>query len=614
MPERLYEEPMLLVADEREQVLGHAKREKLVDVVQACLAGLALLCLLPLLSLVALVVKLTSPGPVLYRGLRVGRDEKIFTIYKFRTLDVGAERDIGARLLKEQDHYYTPIGRFLKRTKLDEWPQLWNVIKGDMRFIGPRPVPPIFLDQFTTEIPRYAERFQVKPGITGLAQLRGGYYTRPQDKLRYELLYIRHYSALFDLKILLLTLVKLFHRWLSLGVLFLALFLFVSFTPASLLSSSYLAVWGIRFNVVHVIIGLTVTCGGWFLSRRLPHHRLSLYRLPLYLPMGVFIVFSLAAAVFSPDPNQALRGAAYYGVTGFLIALAIANSQITLRFVRQAMSVVAATAVAVSAIGLLQLLVKDYLASAQASSAVEPHSLGGPGMTATLGSSAALSVYLTLAVPYLLCRLIQARERGERDFWVGGAIITFIGIVLTKTPLGLCAAALTVAVYMIKYFRLRILSAFVLGIAPFLFLSLLSNGFLPSLPHLLLGYGARVLKASWPTLQTTFAADAPPDSGFVTLLLENGILGGGAMLWVVGTALFAIYRAYREVADEEIRSILWAVFCSILGFLISLAGFNAFSDLTLQVLFWGTVGIGLGVVTHLSGRRKEHLIDLKLGH
>ena len=527
----------------------------------------------------------------------------------------GAEGNIGARLLEEHDHYYTPIGRFLKRTKLDEWPQLWNVMKGDMRFIGPRPVRPIFLDQFTAEIPHYGERFRVKPGITGLAQLRGGYYTRPQDKLRYELLYIRYHSVLFDLKILLLTLVKLFHRWLSLGALFLALFLFVSFTPASLLSSSYLTVWGIKFNVVHVLIALSVICGGWFLSRRFPYHRLSLYRLPLYLPMGVFIVFSFAAAVFSPDPGQALRGSAYYGVTGFLIALAIANSQITRRFVRQAMSVVAATAVAISSIGLLKLLVMDYLASAQAASEVGIRPIfQGPGMTATLGSSSVLAVYLTLAVPYLLCRLIQARERGERDFWVAGAIITFFGIVLTKTPLGLCAAALTVAIYMIKYFRLRILSAFVLGIAPFLVLSLLSNGSLPSLPHLLLGYGARVLKGSWPDLQATFALGTPPDSGFLTLLLENGILGGAAMLWVVGAALGSIYRAYREVADEEIRSILWAVFCSILGFLISLAGFNAFSDLTLQVLFWGTIGIGLGVATHLSGRRKEHLIDLKLGN
>ena len=369
-------------------------------------------------------------------------------------------------------------------------------MKGDMRFIGPRPVRPIFLDQFTAEIAHYRERFRVKPGITGLAQLRGGYYTRPQDKLRYELLYIRHHSVALDLKILLLTLVKLFHRWVSLG----ALFLFVlSFTPASLLSTSYLTVWGIRFNAVHVLIGLSVICGGLFLSRHLPHHRLSLYRLPLYLPMGAFIVFSMAAAVFSPDPTQALRGAVYYGVTSFLIALAIANSQITRRVVRQAMSVVAATAVAISTIGLLKLLVMDYLASAQAASEVGVHPiLQGPGITATLGSSSVLAVYLTLAVPYLLCRLIQARERGERDFWAAGAIITFFGIVLTKTPLGLCAAALTVAIYMIKYFRLRILSAFDSPHSPFLFLSLLSHSSLPALPHLLLGYGPRVLKGSWP--------------------------------------------------------------------------------------------------------------------
>ena len=89
MPERLYEESLLLVADEREQLLG---REKLVDAAQTCLAGVALLCLLPLLCLVALAVKLTSPGPVLYRGMRVGKGGRVFTIYKFRTLDVGSGR------------------------------------------------------------------------------------------------------------------------------------------------------------------------------------------------------------------------------------------------------------------------------------------------------------------------------------------------------------------------------------------------------------------------------------------------------------------------------------------------------------------------------------------
>ena len=616
MPERLYEESLLLVADEREQLLGREKREKLVDVVQACLAGLAFLCLLPLLSLVALAVKLTSPGPVLYRGMRVGKGGRVFTIYKFRTLDEGAERDIGARLLEEHDHYYTPIGRFLKRTKLDEWPQLWNVMKGDMRFIGPRPVRPIFLDQFTAEIPHYGERFRVKPGITGLAQLRGGYYTRPQDKLRYELLYIRHYSVLFDLKILLLTLVKLFHRWLSLGALFLALFLFVSFTPASLLSSSYLTVWGIRFNVVHVLIGLTVICGGWFLSRRLPHHRLSLYRLPLYLPMGVFIVFSFAAAVFSPDPGQALRGAAYYGVTGFLIALAIANSQITLRFRPSG----------------------DERSGRHRSGGLEPSVccsswswitsprprlpprwsppiLSRPRHDRHAGEFLGVG---GLSHPGRSVSAVSADPgtRARRERFLGGRSHHYLlrHRVDEDAAGPVCCGADRGGLYD-QVFSAAHPQRVRAGHRPVSLPVAAQQRLPPLLTPLAPGLWGQGAQGELARLcRRPSPLDAPPDSGFLTLLLENGILGGGAMLWVVGTALFAIYRAYREVADEEIRSILWAVFCSILGFLISLAGFNAFSDLTLQVLFWGTVGIGLGVVTHLSGRRKEHLIDLKLGH
>lgn len=588
--------------------------DKLADIVHAGLAMLVLLCLAPLLSLVALLVKLTSSGPVFYRGLRVGKDRRTFTIYKFRTLVEGAEAKIGARLLDDADDYYTPIGRFLKRTKLDEWPQLWNVFRGDMRLVGPRPVRPIFVEKFLAEIPHYGERFRMKPGITGLAQLRGGYFTHPRDKLRYELRYIRHRSLLLDLKILLLTAIKLCHRWLSLGLLFFALFLFVSFIPASLLSAFYVTLWGVRFNIVHALIGLMVILAGWFLIRRLPHNRLSLYHTSLYLPMGLFILFSCAAAWFSVDPIQALRGAGYYGVTGFLIALWIVNSNVTRRFVRQAMSVVAATAVVISAIGVLKLLLVDYLTSAEASFAARMDFLyGSPGISATLGSPAVLATYLTLAVPYLLCRLAQAREQGERDFWMAGAIITFFGIVLTKSPLGLCAAVLAMVVYMSKYFRRGALSVFVLAISPFLVLSVLSNGFLPSLPHLLLGYGARTLRGSWSDVPTSLFLPSPPDSGYLTLLLEHGLLGGVAMLWVIAAALFSIYHAYRATADAEIRSILWAVFCSILGFLVSLVGFNAFSNLTLQVLFWGTIGIGVGVVTHLSGRRRELLIDIKLG-
>src|SRR5262249_45986443 len=173
--------------------LGTSQGQNLVSrAIQVLLCVAALLVLSPLLLAVAAVVKLTSRGSIFYRGERVGKDERVFTIYKFRTLCVGAEKQIGARLLKEEDQVYTPIGKFLKKWKLDEIPQLFNGIKGDMSLVGPRPVRPIFLDAFKRDIPRYALRFQVRPGATGLAQLRGGYWTEPRNKLRYELVYIKN--------------------------------------------------------------------------------------------------------------------------------------------------------------------------------------------------------------------------------------------------------------------------------------------------------------------------------------------------------------------------------------------------------------------------------------
>jgi uncharacterized membrane protein YidH (DUF202 family) len=135
-----------------------------------------------------------------------------------------------------------------------------------------------------------------------------------------------------------------------------------------------------------------------------------------------------------------------------------------------------------------------------------------------------------------------------------------------------------------------------------------------ALPHLLFGYGARTLRENWPIIQAKSTFVAPPESAYLTLLLENGLVGAGAMFWVIGATLVSLYRAYRTTTDEEVRRLLWAVFCAILGFLVSLAGFNAFESLTLQVLFWGTIGMGLGVVIHLCGKRREILLDLKLGH
>ena len=600
--------------------------DKFSDNWQAMVAAIALVFLSPLLLLIAVAVKCASPGPVFYRGQRVGKDGKIFLINKFRTLRVGSEKKIGARLLNEKDNLYTPIGRFLKKTKLDELPQLWNVVRGDMRFVGPRPVRPIFLEQLSKDIPHYYDRFQVKPGMTGLAQVRGGYLTHPRNKLRYERRYIQNRSILFDVQLVFLTLLKISHRWLTSGMLLLLLFLFVSFIPASFLSSFYFSLAGVRVNVVH---GLIIVSGVYLLSRRLPRNRISLYRSPVYLPMALFLLVSLGGAFFSVDPEQALRGAAYYLVTGFVITLGLINSNLSRRFIRQAVGVVAVAAIGISAIGLLNLIVVDYLAFAgEALRGSVPSLSSDSGITATLGSPMALAAYLALATPCLLWRLSHAEGREQRDFWVVGATLTFIGIILTKTPLGLGALAFTVILYMVKYFRPWILTLCIGMICPFLFLSFRYGQFslaevfpIPSgswtdfdtIVPFLFGYGARTLHASWDAVQAVSTWTTQPQSAYAVLLAENGVLGLFAILWTITASLACIYQAHMKAVDEEIRGILWATFCAVLGFLVSMIGFNAFSNLALQVLFWGTIGVGLGVATHFSGRRKDFAVDMKLG-
>ena len=198
---------------------------------QLAVALIGLLLLLPVSLAIAIATKLTSRGPVLYKGTRIGRNMEPFTIFKFRTLLVDAEQRIGARLLTPGDPLYTPVGRFLKRTKLDEIPQLLNVVRGDMNMVGPRPIRPVFLATSMREIRNYAARFVVRPGMTGLAQLRGGYFTHPRDKLRYDILYIRNRGFWLDLKLVVATFVKLLNRWLTLGLLLALIFLCASFVP-----------------------------------------------------------------------------------------------------------------------------------------------------------------------------------------------------------------------------------------------------------------------------------------------------------------------------------------------------------------------------------------------
>ena len=157
---------------------------------------------LPLLPFIFLAIKLTSPGPVLYRQRRVGRDGVIFNCYKFRTMRADAEADMGPTWASDDDPRITPVGRFLRMSRLDEIPQLWNVLRGDMSLVGPRPERPEFVDVLSREIPYYQLRHTVRPGITGWAQIRYKYGSSVEDareKLRYDLFYIKNMSAGLDL-------------------------------------------------------------------------------------------------------------------------------------------------------------------------------------------------------------------------------------------------------------------------------------------------------------------------------------------------------------------------------------------------------------------------------
>ncbi|NLA27200.1 MAG: sugar transferase [Firmicutes bacterium] len=187
-------------------------------VLDLAVTALLLIITFPVLIILSAVVKLSSPGPVIYRQERVGLNGKIFTLYKFRTMVDRAEEESGPVFATEDDDRVTPVGRFLRASRLDELPQLFNVLKGDLSFVGPRPERPYFVDQFTREIAEYALRHLVKPGITGMAQVAGYYSSETKDKLRYDLYYISAYSLLLDLKIILSTIPALFNKSSAQGV------------------------------------------------------------------------------------------------------------------------------------------------------------------------------------------------------------------------------------------------------------------------------------------------------------------------------------------------------------------------------------------------------------
>ncbi|MBQ9761790.1 MAG: exopolysaccharide biosynthesis polyprenyl glycosylphosphotransferase [Oscillospiraceae bacterium] len=179
---------------------------------------LGIILLSPFMLLTALMIKLYDRGPVIYKQVRLTKDGREFKILKFRSMRVDAEKDGVARLSTANDDRITPVGKFIRAIRFDELPQLFNILKGDMTIVGPRPERPEIARQYEQQTPAFALRLQVKAGLTGLAQVYGKYNTDPYDKLRMDLMYINRMSLLYDIQLMLATVKVLFMKESTSGI------------------------------------------------------------------------------------------------------------------------------------------------------------------------------------------------------------------------------------------------------------------------------------------------------------------------------------------------------------------------------------------------------------
>ena len=172
--------------------------QRFLDII---LSVIGLLVGIPLMIIFGILIKIEDNGPITYKQERLGKGGKRFYIYKLRSMRTDAEK-FGAQWAEKDDPRITKVGKFIRKTRIDEIPQLFNILKGDMSIIGPRPERPSFTEEFNQEIPGFIDRLAVKPGLTGWAQVNGGYEITPREKLIEDIYYIKNRSILLDLKIL----------------------------------------------------------------------------------------------------------------------------------------------------------------------------------------------------------------------------------------------------------------------------------------------------------------------------------------------------------------------------------------------------------------------------
>ncbi|CEJ74928.1 glycosyltransferase [[Clostridium] sordellii] len=173
--------------------------KRILDIISSLLG---LIVAIPIILVIAIIIKIEDNGPVFYSQQRLGKDEKSFFVYKLRSMKVDAEKYGGVQWAQKDDPRITKIGKFIRKTRIDEIPQLFNILKGDMSLIGPRPERPELTYKFNKEIPGFIDRLVIKPGLTGLAQVNGGYDISPEEKLKWDIIYIKNRNIFLDISII----------------------------------------------------------------------------------------------------------------------------------------------------------------------------------------------------------------------------------------------------------------------------------------------------------------------------------------------------------------------------------------------------------------------------
>lgn len=204
----LHDKPFLLSKGQGLNIYDRMSK-RIMDIV---LSLIALIVFSPILIIVAILIKLEDHGPVFYTQTRVTKDEKLFDIIKFRSMIVDAEKDGISIPATDEDPRITKVGKVIRRFRIDELPQIFNILKGDMSIVGPRPERVEHVEKYKAEIPEFVFRYKVKGGLTGYAQVYGKYNTTPYDKLRLDLLYIENYNTLLDIKLIIETVRVLFKK------------------------------------------------------------------------------------------------------------------------------------------------------------------------------------------------------------------------------------------------------------------------------------------------------------------------------------------------------------------------------------------------------------------